>query len=58
MTTTAECRVCHKKVEHWINRENKIYCPNCFKGALDKREGLSTNPNEEANPRDMHSEDS
>ena len=51
MPATVKCSVCEKKVEYWMRREEKVYCVDCFKGALEDRAGLSTHATEEANLR-------
>lgn len=45
------CSVCSKKVERWLRREYNVYCMSCYKDALNRAEGLSTNDNEEWNNR-------
>ena len=46
-----KCSTCGKKLERWLRREYKVYCMPCYKQALDLRQGLSTNDNEEWNNR-------
>ena len=46
-----KCSSCQKKVERWLRREYNVYCMPCYKQALDLRQGLSTNDNEEWNNR-------
>lgn len=46
-----KCSSCQKKVERWLRREYNVYCMSCYKDALKRLEGLSTNDNEEWNNR-------
>ncbi len=46
-----KCSSCQKKVERWLRREYNVYCMPCYKDALKRFEGLSTNDNEEWNNR-------
>lgn len=45
------CSICQKKVERWLRREYNVYCMSCYKDALNRTDGLSTNDNEEWNNR-------